>query len=185
MKTQYSSKAHRAPSLVVLLTVSAGLLCFMKMEDGTAPLGVVSAGTTNALTTTFVSSTSRSGQMFDVHSTETVRVDDFSCNVDGPANSLLQYRIYSRVGSYEFKTQIPQLWTLQAEGQVLSMGSDVPTRLGATLDLVLPEGQITGFYVTLTSGDFEATDTPSSTALPRAIQTSQSSKALASRIPLV
>ncbi len=160
MKTRPLTRAQGAPRRTILLAGSLGFLLYLSLDSGRTSTGVVSAGRPPALTTTFASSNSSDGHMFNVRPFKTIRIKDLSCNVDGTANTLVHYKVFSRVGSYEFKTQSASQWTLQAQGTTLSMGKNAATSLEADFDLVLPEGELTGFYVTLTSGVFLSTDTP-------------------------
>lgn len=98
----------------------------------------------------YSSNSSNKGVMFDISATNTVTIYCFDVNL--PDLSTGDYEIYYRTGSYLGSENSSGDWTLVGSANsVSSLGTNTPTPLPILVNLVIPSGQIYGFYITATN----------------------------------
>ncbi|MFT7485869.1 MAG: hypothetical protein ACI9F9_001720 [Candidatus Paceibacteria bacterium] len=113
--------------------------------------GLASAGNLDSLTTTFLSDNGQAGNMFDVKALEELHIVALDGNFDPGTISV---EVYTTPGTYIGNETNSNAWTLVASGQVVSIGTDMPTPLPFVLDITIPIGQSMGFYVTAANGSY-------------------------------
>lgn len=85
--------------------------------------------------------------MFDISATNTVTIYCFDVNL--PDLSTGDYEIYYKIGSYVGSENTSGDWTLIGSAtSVSSLGSNTATPLPISVNLVIPTGNIYGFYIT-------------------------------------
>ncbi len=139
-----------------------GLLC-TDCPAGPGQCGTCSQGScpdttclaaTSSLTTTFAGGSNRHGNMFDVEATNSVVVSQITVHPNSTGNA--RVKVFTTPDGIAGKLTDPGEWTEEAS-VVVNMTAGVPVAIPVTLNILLPAGSTTGFYVTGTSSQLRNT----------------------------
>src|SRR5258706_9077920 len=98
------------------------------------------------LTTTFVGGNGFNGNMFDITAINSVRIDSFAMNINGPATGIGE--IWYRAGSWVGFNTSNAGWTLAGTAPYTSLVTGAPgTIIPVFINVVVPAGQTYAFYV--------------------------------------
>ncbi|MCB1609195.1 MAG: hypothetical protein KDI71_19705, partial [Xanthomonadales bacterium] len=106
---------------------------------------------TFVLSTPYNTNNGQRGAMFDITATNSVIIRNIDANLY--SGTTADYEIYYRAGTHVGFENNAAAWTLLGTTTALtSLGTDVPTPIPITLDLLIPAGQTYALYVTNTFG---------------------------------
>lgn len=101
-------------------------------------------GACDTLSTSYVSSASADGNMFQITATQDILVEGFSCNISGSGT----VKIYFKQGAIVGFEANPAAWTVIDSAFVTSAGNDTATFIPIPVDLEVDSGQTYAFYLT-------------------------------------
>lgn len=105
-----------------------------------------------SLSTGFTGTTSFDGNFFDVVSINGINVQTMDIHLAAGTHTVEVWAVTGG-GTHQGKEANSALWTMVAQVVGLtSAGNNLPTPLGATLNVTIPPGTTQGFYVTVTTG---------------------------------